>query len=202
MRRRDHASPARSTFASGEARRSASILAEGNFAAGLGAVYGGATVCAWYPITPSTSLAEAFERHCALSDRRDREEDYAFLQAEDEIAAIGMVVGAGWKRRARLHRHLRSRHLADAGVFRPRLFRRSSGRGVRRAARRAHQPACRPGPSSRISCPARSPPTATPSTCCSFPTTPTKCSNSPRGRSISPSDCKRSSSSCSTWTSA
>ena len=74
------------------------ILADGNFAAGLGAVYGGATVCAWYPITPSTSLAEAFEKNCARLrvDRATGEKRYAIVQAEDEIAAIGMVVGAGW----------------------------------------------------------------------------------------------------------
>ena len=72
------------------------ILVEGNFAAGLGAVYGGATVCAWYPITPSTSLAEAFEKNCARLrvDRTTGEKRYAIVQAEDEIAAIGMVVGA------------------------------------------------------------------------------------------------------------
>ena len=74
------------------------ILVEGNFAAGLGAVYGGATVCAWYPITPSTSLAEAFEKNCARLrvDRTTGEKRYAIVQAEDEIAAIGMVVGASW----------------------------------------------------------------------------------------------------------
>jgi 2-oxoglutarate/2-oxoacid ferredoxin oxidoreductase subunit alpha len=74
------------------------ILAEGNFAAGLGAVYGGATVCAWYPITPSTSLAEAFDKNCARLrvDRATGEKRYAIVQAEDEIAAIGMAIGAGW----------------------------------------------------------------------------------------------------------
>ena len=74
------------------------ILVEGNFAAGLGAVYGGATVCAWYPITPSTSLAEAFERNCARFriDPATGKKNYAFVQAEDEIAAIGIAVGAGW----------------------------------------------------------------------------------------------------------
>src|SRR5271166_4128930 len=73
------------------------ILVEGNFAAALGAVYGGATVCSWYPITPSTSLAEAFERNCARYriDASGRK-NYAILQAEDEIAAIGMAIGAGW----------------------------------------------------------------------------------------------------------
>ena len=74
------------------------ILVEGNFAAGLGAVYGGATVCAWYPITPSTSLAEAFERNCARYriDKATGGKNYAIVQAEDEIAAIGVAVGAGW----------------------------------------------------------------------------------------------------------
>ncbi len=74
------------------------ILVEGNMAAGLGAVYGGATVCAWYPITPSTSLAEAYERYAARYrvDRSTGEKRFAYVQAEDEIAAIGMVVGAGW----------------------------------------------------------------------------------------------------------
>ncbi len=74
------------------------ILVEGNFAAGLGAVYGGATVCAWYPITPSTSLAEAFERNCVRyrTDKATGKKNYAIVQAEDEIAAIGVAVGAGW----------------------------------------------------------------------------------------------------------
>jgi 2-oxoglutarate ferredoxin oxidoreductase subunit alpha len=76
----------------------ARILSDGNFAAALGAVYGGATVCAWYPITPSTSLAEAFDRNCSRLrvDRKSGERRYAIVQAEDEIAAIGVVVGAGW----------------------------------------------------------------------------------------------------------
>ncbi len=73
------------------------IFVEGNDAAALGAVYGGATVCAWYPITPSTSLAEAFEAHCKkLRKSEDKKAKYAIVQAEDEIASIGIVVGAGW----------------------------------------------------------------------------------------------------------
>jgi 2-oxoglutarate ferredoxin oxidoreductase subunit alpha len=74
------------------------ILVEGNFAAGLGAVYGGGTVCAWYPITPSTSLAEAFGRNCARYriDPASGKKNYAIVQAEDEIAAIGVAIGAGW----------------------------------------------------------------------------------------------------------
>ncbi|MBV9421095.1 MAG: 2-oxoacid:acceptor oxidoreductase subunit alpha, partial [Alphaproteobacteria bacterium] len=74
------------------------IFIQGNDAAGLGAVYGGATVCAWYPITPSTSLAEAFTAHCIKfrDDPATKKNNFAIVQAEDEIAAIGMVIGAGW----------------------------------------------------------------------------------------------------------
>ncbi len=74
------------------------ILIDGDNAAGLGAVYGGATVAAWYPITPSTALAEAFAKYC----RRFRVDPvtgrnrYAIVQAEDELAAIGIVIGATW----------------------------------------------------------------------------------------------------------
>ena len=74
------------------------IFIEGNSAAALGAVYGGATVCAWYPITPSSSLADAFTRHCAKFrvDPETKQAKYAIIQAEDELASIGMVIGAGW----------------------------------------------------------------------------------------------------------
>jgi 2-oxoglutarate ferredoxin oxidoreductase subunit alpha len=74
------------------------IYVEGNAAAALGAVYGGATVCAWYPITPSTSLAEAFAGYCEQlrTDPQTGQARYAIVQAEDEIASIGVVVGAGW----------------------------------------------------------------------------------------------------------
>src|SRR5579883_965864 len=74
------------------------IFLEGNSAAALGAVYGGATVCAWYPITPSSSLAEAFTRHCQRYrvDPQTKQNKFAIVQAEDELASIGMVIGAGW----------------------------------------------------------------------------------------------------------
>jgi 2-oxoglutarate ferredoxin oxidoreductase subunit alpha len=74
------------------------IFIEGNSAAALGAVYGGATVCGWYPITPSSSLADAFTRHCARLrvDPTTKQAKYAIIQAEDELASIGMVIGAGW----------------------------------------------------------------------------------------------------------
>jgi 2-oxoglutarate/2-oxoacid ferredoxin oxidoreductase subunit alpha len=74
------------------------IFVDGNAAAGLGAVYGGATVCAWYPITPSTSLPEAFTRYCKRlrGEPETGRSRYAIVQAEDELSAIGMVIGAGW----------------------------------------------------------------------------------------------------------
>jgi 2-oxoglutarate ferredoxin oxidoreductase subunit alpha len=74
------------------------ILIDGNSAAGLGAVYGGATVCAWYPITPSTSLAEAFTRYCNRyrADPETKKNRFAVIQAEDELASLGIVIGAAW----------------------------------------------------------------------------------------------------------
>jgi 2-oxoglutarate ferredoxin oxidoreductase subunit alpha len=74
------------------------IFIEGNNAVGLGAVYGGASVCAWYPITPSSSVAEAFEKYCRKFrvDTETGKNRFAIVQAEDELASIGMVIGAGW----------------------------------------------------------------------------------------------------------
>jgi 2-oxoglutarate ferredoxin oxidoreductase subunit alpha len=74
------------------------IFIEGNNATALGAVYGGATVCAWYPITPSSSVAEAFSRHCRKyrSDPATGKSNVAIVQTEDELASIGMVIGAAW----------------------------------------------------------------------------------------------------------
>ncbi len=73
------------------------IMVSGNDAAGLGSLYAGATVCAWYPITPSTSLAEAFERYARrLRNDADGRKNHAIVQAEDELAAIGIAIGAGW----------------------------------------------------------------------------------------------------------
>src|ERR1700710_672852 len=74
------------------------IFIDGNSAAALGAVYGGATVCAWYPTTPSSSLAEAFMRYCGRLrvDKATGKNNFAIVQAEDELASIGMVIGAAW----------------------------------------------------------------------------------------------------------
>ena len=74
------------------------IFVEGNSAVGLGMVYGGATVCAWYPITPSTSAVEGFTKWANRFrvDAETGEKKFAIIQAEDELASIGMVIGAGW----------------------------------------------------------------------------------------------------------
>src|SRR5262249_43718145 len=76
------------------------ILIDGNTATALGAVYAGATVAAWYPITPATSVMESFKSLCQRyrRDPQTGKNNYAILQAEDELAAIGIVIGAGWAR--------------------------------------------------------------------------------------------------------
>ncbi len=74
------------------------IMIDGNTAAGLGCVYAGATVGAWYPITPSTSLMDGFKKYCdhLRVDPETGERNYCIIQAEDELAAVGMVLGASW----------------------------------------------------------------------------------------------------------
>ena len=74
------------------------IMIDGNGACGLGAVFAGATVAAWYPITPSTSVVEKFEKYAKKFriNKETGEKNYAIVQAEDELAAIGMVIGANW----------------------------------------------------------------------------------------------------------
>jgi 2-oxoglutarate ferredoxin oxidoreductase subunit alpha len=74
------------------------VLIDGNTATALGCIYAGATVAAWYPITPATSVMDAFKEFCEKY-RRDPEtgrNNYCIIQAEDELAAIGMVIGASW----------------------------------------------------------------------------------------------------------
>ena len=74
------------------------ILIDGNTAAALGCLYAGATVGAWYPITPATSLMEAFRQFCERYrvDRATGKRRYCIVQAEDELAAAGIVIGASW----------------------------------------------------------------------------------------------------------
>lgn len=75
-----------------------SIMISGNTACALGAIYAGATVAAWYPITPSTSVVDAFGKYAEKLrvDKESGKKNFAIVQAEDELAAIGMVIGANW----------------------------------------------------------------------------------------------------------
>ncbi len=73
------------------------IMADGNTAAAIGSIFGGVQFAAWYPITPASSLAEALNDYLpTLRKREDGKHTYAVVQAEDELAAIGMAIGAGW----------------------------------------------------------------------------------------------------------
>ena len=73
------------------------VMIDGNTAAGLGCVFAGATVAPWYPITPSTSLVDSFTRFCHRFRRTDDgKKNYVIIQAEDELAAAGMTIGAAW----------------------------------------------------------------------------------------------------------
>jgi 2-oxoglutarate ferredoxin oxidoreductase subunit alpha len=74
------------------------VLIDGNTATALGCVYAGATVAAWYPITPSTSVLDAFKEFCERFrvDEATGQRRYCILQAEDELAAVGMTIGAAW----------------------------------------------------------------------------------------------------------
>jgi 2-oxoglutarate ferredoxin oxidoreductase subunit alpha len=79
-------------------RTAGHIMIDGNTSAALGCLFAGATVAAWYPITPSTSLMDAFKMFADRMrvDRESGRRNFAFIQAEDELAAIGMVIGAMW----------------------------------------------------------------------------------------------------------
>ena len=74
------------------------ILMNGNTAVGLGCVYGGATIASWYPLTPSTSVVDSFNKYCKRLriDPGTGKKKYSIIQAEDELAAIGIAIGAGW----------------------------------------------------------------------------------------------------------
>jgi pyruvate/2-oxoacid:ferredoxin oxidoreductase alpha subunit len=96
-------------------------------------------VCAWYPITPATSLADAFESNCAryLADRATKKKNYAIVQAENEVAAIGVAVGAGWNGARAFTATSGPGISLMQKFFCLAYFRRISGRFVRRSARRS-----------------------------------------------------------------
>ena len=113
------------------------IIIDGNAACGMGAVFAGVTVVAWYPITPSTSLIEATTD--LLKKFRVTPEGkatFAVVQAEDELAAIGMVLGAGWAGARSMTSTSGPGISLMARVCRSGILRRDSGRDLRRAAHR------------------------------------------------------------------
>ena len=153
------------------------IMIDGNTAAALGCMFAGATVAAWYPITPSTSLMDAFKAFC------DR------MRVDPETGAQELRLHPG-RGRAGRHRHgdrrqwngaraftadLRSRHLADERVPRPRVLRRGAGGDLRHPARRARPPACRRARSNATSWRAPTPRTATRATSACIPANPEEC---------------------------
>ncbi len=179
------------------------IFLEGNAATALGCVYGGATVCAWYPITPSSSVAEAFDKYCVKfrTDPATGEKRYAIVQAEDEIASIGIITGAGWNGAraftatsgpgvSLMTEFLGLAYFAEIPFVVIDVQRSSSST----CSVGAPAPACPRAPSRPTCCPAPTPRTATPSTCCCCPRTRANASSSPPRRWTSPSGCRRRSS--------
>ena len=104
------------------------IIIDGNSAAAMGAMFAGVTVVTWYPITPSSSLVESLIDY--MKEYRvgpDGKATFAIVQAEDELAAIGMVLGAGWAGARSMTATAGPGNFADGGVCRPGLLRRNSG---------------------------------------------------------------------------
>ncbi len=149
------------------------IFMEGNSAAALGAVYGGATVCAWYPITPSSSLADAFTSYCRQLrvDPETKKMNVAIVQGEDELASMGIVIGAAWNGARAFTATSGPRRFADDRVPRASPISRKSPPCCSTCSAPAPRPACRRARSSATSSPAPMPRTATPSTCCCSPRT-------------------------------
>ncbi len=137
LRAREFRVPAARSASRAATRSATRIFIDGNSAAALGSVYGGATVAAWYPITPSSSLAEAFQKYCRkFRTDPDIEEEALRDPAGGGRARVDRHGDRrGVERRARVHDDVGTRRVADAGVPRARVLRRDSGRAVRRAAR-------------------------------------------------------------------
>jgi 2-oxoglutarate/2-oxoacid ferredoxin oxidoreductase subunit alpha len=174
-------------------RAKGKIIIEGNDAAAIGMLFGGVTVVAWYPITPSSSLAEYLGDYL---DRYRRDPDtgkatYAVLQAEDELASIAMVVGAGWAGARAM--------TATAG---PGISLMSEIAGLSYFAeipavivdvqRVGPAPASRPAPARAISPRPTCSPTATANTSCSSPAASPNAMNSPWNPSTWPRNSRRS----------
>jgi len=119
------------------------IMADGNTAAAIGAIFGGVQFAAWYPITPASSLAEALNEYLPeLRKREDGKHTYAVVQAEDELAAIGMAIGAGWSGLRAMTSTSGPGLSLDDGIRPPGLLHRGAARRMGRPAHRTLRPAC------------------------------------------------------------
>jgi 2-oxoglutarate ferredoxin oxidoreductase subunit alpha len=127
-----------------------SIMIEGNTATALGCIYGGATVCAWYPITPSTSVAESFERYANRFrvDKATGKKRFAIMQAENLPPSVWSSARHGMVPARSPQRVVRA--VADERVPRPCVLCRNSVRSDRRSTRETHPPACRHVPTSGL----------------------------------------------------
>ena len=153
------------------------ILIEGNAAAAIGCMMAGVTFVGWYPITPSSSLCESLIDYLKKyrKDPETGKATYAVIQAEDEIAALGMVIGAGWMGARAMTSTAGPGISLMARVHRPRLLRRSAGGDLRRPARGAvDRPADAHRPAGHL-CRPRSCRMATRSIRCCFPRRSTEC---------------------------
>ena len=172
------------------------ILIEGNAAAAIGCMMAGVTFVGWYPITPSSSLCESLIDYLKKyrKDPETGKATYAVIQAEDELAALGMVLGAGW---------VGARSMTSSAGPGISLMSEFTGLGyyaeipavifdVQRV--RARPPASRPAPASRTSCRPPSCRTATPSTRCCYPARSPSATRWRWTPSTSPSRCRRRSS--------
>ena len=180
------------------------IMIDGNTAAGLGCVYAGATVGAWYPITPSTSLMDAFKGFCERYrvDPADRRAQFRGDPGRGRTGRHRHGARRELERRARLHADERPGYLADERIRRARLLRRSAVRDFRRAAGRTLDRHADAHAAVGSSCCAPMPRTATPAMCCCSPRIRRNASTWRCRRSTSPSVCRRRCSCCRTSTSA
>ena len=123
------------------------IMMTGNDAGALGAIFGGVNVVAWYPITPSTSFVDGIIGYRHLRQNENKENTIAIVQAEDELAAAGIIIGAGLGGQPLAHIDQRTRYQLDGGVRRIGIFRRNPRRileyyadGTEHGFANAHQP--------------------------------------------------------------
>ena len=144
------------------------IIIDGNAAAALGCMFAGVTVVTWYPITPSSSLCESLIGYMKKYriDKETGKATFAIVQAEDEIASLGMVIGAGWAGARSMTATAGPGISLMSEFIGPRLLRRDRRRSSSTCSASDRRPACRRAPRRATSSRPRFSRTATPSTSC------------------------------------